>query len=226
MKHHIRDCLEKIGFGTSCRFLAVIMAGLLLYSCAPVRPTIPVYPGGVRSFLAASKEHYDTVRGAFEFEFENADGRKVSAEAVAVVRPGSLTVRIYHTGMLVGDLRSLAEKRGLGLDYEVYKGALRRALLWWALDEYTTQNQPGAVLIRSGALSLLLAPGTYVPVRETMEMPGGDYEGGKLEGGGEAVVAYSDLRPVGGFWYPFRITMRYCGQRLDLKAEHIELSHS
>ena len=222
MKRLKRYLISRGGFETRpYRLLPALALGLLLYSCAPVRPAIPVYPGGVRSFLAASQEHYDTVRGAFNFRFKGANGHKISAEAVAIVRPGSLTVRIYHVGMLVGNLKSLAEKRGLELDYEVYRRALRKALLWWALDEYTAQNLPGGknkkILIRSGNLSLLLASRTYVPVGETIEMPGGK----------SLVVAYSDLRPVSGFfWYPFRITMRYCGQRLDLKAEHIELSHS
>ncbi|MDA8388308.1 MAG: hypothetical protein M0Z58_06590 [Nitrospiraceae bacterium] len=156
---------------------------------------------------------YDSMKGSFEFTLENENGRRVSAEAVAVVRPENVRVSIYHTGMLVGNLEDLAEKRGL--DYEVYREALQKALLWWALGGYETRDLPGAVMVTSGDLRLVLAARTYVPVGETICMAGGDL-----------VVTYSDYRPVGGFWYPFRIGMEYHGARLDLRANHIELAHS
>ncbi|MDA8086665.1 MAG: hypothetical protein M0Z75_08195 [Nitrospiraceae bacterium] len=190
-----------------------LLLAVLLFSCAPVRPTIPEFPGSVSMFLDASRQKYDSMKGSFEFTFEKTDGRKMSAEAVTVITPDSLNVRVYRMGLPVGDLESLSGKKRL--DYAVYEEALRKALLWWDLGRYSARYLPGEVLVTSDDTELVLAPRTYVPVSQTIKMPESDL-----------FITYFDYRPVGGFWYPFGIKIEYRGNTLDLEANRIELKHS
>ncbi|MDA8326309.1 MAG: hypothetical protein M0033_08810 [Nitrospiraceae bacterium] len=193
--------------------LGLFLLALLVCSCAPVRPRMPEYPGSVNMFLDASRQKYDSMKGAFEFTFEKMDGRKVSAEAVTVITPDSVNVRVYRMGLPVGDLESLSGRKRL--DYIVYEEALRKALLWWDFSRYETRRLPDAVLVTGKDTELVLAPRTYVPVRQTIRVRGADL-----------LISYSDYRPVDGFWYPFGIRIEYRGNTLDLAASEIELRHN
>lgn len=194
-------------------FLSCLLP-LLLFSCAPVRLRIPAYPGSVGQFIEASRQKYNSMKGSFEFTLERASGQRFSAEAVTVVTPDSVNVRVYRMGLPVGDLESLAGRKKL--DYIVYEEALRKALLWWDLDRYETERVPSGILVTgNGDVKLVLAPRTYVPVSQTITLPES-----------ELFITYSDYRLAGDFWYPYRIRIEYRGETLDLSAIQVELTRS
>ncbi len=195
-------------------FLLSLLA-LAVYSCAPVRPQIPVYHGSVQDFIGAARKNFDSMAGTLSVRFEKRDGRKMSADAVARITPEGTSVRFYHMGMLVGDLDTLA---GRSARYGAYEGLLKKALMWWRISGYKAESLPGEVLLATKSRILILDARTYVPLRQTIVLQGS-----------EAVVTYSDYRSVGEgpvFWYPFKISAVYRGDSLEISVSKVSLTHS
>ena len=188
---------------------------LMAYSCAPVTRRIPEYHGSVRSFIKESSTRFDSMNSALSIHYIKKTGRKMSADAVAVISPEGISVRFYQMGMLVGDLDTL-EGRSTG--YEVYEEVLKKAFMWWRISGYETAELPGQVILSAGNRRLVLAARTYVPLRQTIALPDSD-----------AIITYSDYRNVDGsfsFWYPFKISVVYRGNSLEIEMSKVSLTHS
>ena len=202
----IKNLSRRTGFG----FVFML---LIVCSCAPVRPTIPAYHGSVQTFIEAASSKFDSMKSTLSVHFEKRNGRKLSADAVASITPGRVSVRFYRMGMLVGDLDTLAGRRA---GYEVYEGVLKKAFMWWRIPGYQTQELPGEVMLATVNRKLILAARTYVPIRQTISLPDSD-----------AIVTYSRYREVeGSFWYPFNIRVIYRGNSLEIKVSRVSLTHS
>ncbi len=192
------------------------LLALAVYSCAPVRPPIPEYHGSVQDFIGAASRDFDSIASTLSVHFEKKSGRRMSADAVAQITPEGMSVRFYQMGMLVGDLDTLA---GRSAGYEVYEGLLKEALMWWRISGYKAEVLPGEVLLSTEDRTLILDARTYVPLRQTLSLQGS-----------KAFVTYSDYRSVDGdssaFWYPFRISVAYKGDSLEIRMSKVSLTHS
>ncbi len=193
-------------------FLSLLL--LIAYSCAPVpRERVPAYHGSVQTFIEAASSKFDSMDSTLSIRFEKKNGRKMSADAVAHMGPGGISVRFYQMGMLVGDLDTLA---GRSTGYEVYEDVLKKAFMWWRISGYEAEDLPGEVMLSAGNRMLILAARTYVPIRQTISLPDSD-----------AIVTYSGYRRVeGSFWYPYSIRVVYRGNSLELTIGKVSLTHS
>ena len=186
----------------------------LLFACAPrvqVRQHAPLYRGSVEQYLAGLNSNYNALKAYMSLKVRKRSGSTLSGNALADLAPEGTQVRFFQLGIEVGDLRSYLAKRGLR--HSFYEDAVRDGLIWWDLDGYTVAEHRGGMTVTSGCREVVFAPGTFMPLIQTIRLPRG-----------LLAITYSDYRKAGRLWYPFSIHVSYRGNSMDMKMKQVKVS--
>lgn len=199
----------------------VLLAVVLLASCAPVKVEMPSYGGKTFREVLSGLRKVSEVRARFSI-VSLKDGREKKGDAALdLAQDGDMSLRVYSLGFLAMELSS---KNGYVRssppvdpgNYFVLTEGLRDCFFWWDVRNYGLAGQGGYYILADSWRTVWVDKKTFLPVRQKI----------LLGEGQEIDMHYERPRREGDVWFQSRIRIRYKDYSATLSVTHMSFGRS